>query len=190
MSAKLKCRQIWNVTKTEDSPKLNCHQNWSVIKTEMLLKLKCYRILYLSSKIKIKIPEMGTEYHGLVSPLWVVLWLIDQTLQPGQMAGTRGEGIFQDTTNERTGHISGYNQWEDRAYFRILPMRGEGIFQDTTIHICIHGWQQVHQGGICEIFLPDTEVITDFKFIGKVESQTKKKKISSCLFYMTFLKNQ
>ena len=67
MSPNLKCHQNWSFTKTEVSPKLNCHQNWTVIKTKLLLKLKCYHTLYLSSKIKIKIPEIGTEYLGLVT---------------------------------------------------------------------------------------------------------------------------
>ena len=57
---------VWYVTKTEISPNLKCHQNWSFTKTEMLLKLKCYHTLYFCSQIKIKIPEIGTEYLGLV----------------------------------------------------------------------------------------------------------------------------
>ena len=67
-SLKLKCHQIWNVTKTEVSPKLNCHQNWSVIKTEMLP----YIIFVLKNRKKI--PEIGTEYIGLV---YVGFWIND-----------------------------------------------------------------------------------------------------------------
>ena len=64
MSPKLKCHQIWNVTKTEVSsklsPKLRCHQKWNITKTEMLPNI------IMSSKIKIKIQKIGTEYLDLV----------------------------------------------------------------------------------------------------------------------------
>ena len=74
---KLKCHQNWYVTKTKMSPYLKCHQNWSLTKTELLPKLKCHKNwnvtktemspnIIMSSKIKIKIKEIGTEYLGLV----------------------------------------------------------------------------------------------------------------------------
>ena len=77
MSPKVKCHQIWNVTKSEMSPNLKCHQNWSFTKTELSPKLKCDQNwnvtkteslpnIIMSSKIKIKIPDIGTEYLGLV----------------------------------------------------------------------------------------------------------------------------
>ena len=57
---KLKGHQKWSFTKTELSPKLKCDQNWNVTKTESLPNI------IMSSKIKIKIQEIGTEHLGLV----------------------------------------------------------------------------------------------------------------------------
>ena len=89
MSQKLICHQNWNITKTEMSPKLighqkwnvtnlKCHQNWSFTNSELSQKLKCHQnwnviktemlpwIIFVLKNKKNKIPEIGTEYPGLV----------------------------------------------------------------------------------------------------------------------------
>ena len=60
MSPNLKRHQNWSFTKTELSPKLKCHQNWNFTKTEVLPNN------LMSSKVQIRIQEIGTEYLGLV----------------------------------------------------------------------------------------------------------------------------
>ena len=86
MSPKLISHQNWNVTKSEMSPKLKILQNWIVSKTEVSSKLKCYLTemlpnIIMSSKIKTKIPEIGTEYPGLV--YWLNLSLTHYWLAGG-----------------------------------------------------------------------------------------------------------
>ena len=68
MLPNLKCHKNWSFTKTELSPKLKCPQNWNVTKTEMLPNI------IMSSKIKIKIQEIGTKYLGLS------VWLLEKRL--------------------------------------------------------------------------------------------------------------
>ena len=78
MSQKLIYHQNWNITKTEMSPNLKCHQNWSFTKTGLSPKQKFHQNsnvikterlsnVMMSSKIKIKIQKIGTEYLGLVN---------------------------------------------------------------------------------------------------------------------------